>query len=574
MITRDDLLPMPLLAGLPVEQVDAIAARAADLTLEKDEWLIQEGEQAAFFFLLRGEVAVHKLMGGEERLINVLHPGDHFGEIPLMLGSTALASFRADQPTRVARLEVDDFHELILTSRALGDQLFSNMVQRLTRARDVTVGIPRIAITLVGQRWDPACHELRDFLARNRVTFTWVDLADEGAAARVPGGFADGTPCPLLVLEDGTRLMGPSLREAADHIPTLRTRPSVSAAEGCYDVVIVGGGPAGLAASVYGASEGLKTVLIEKLAPGGQAGTSTRIENYLGFPVGLSGDELSIRALRQAKRFEAEIVCAREAISLTPRGADGDNSTHMIGLDGDDCLRARAVVVATGVSWRRLRAEGVDRLIGRGVYYGAARTEAQRTRGRHIHLLGGGNSAGQAAMWFSNYADKVSMLVRGPSLAASMSQYLIDQLKTRRNVEIRFNTEVIAVDGQDHVEQITLRDRVGGIQHTELTGGVFILIGANAETDWLPAAIVRDTPGYICTGRDMLQALEERRRQGANGSGLGPSWALSRDPYLLETSVPGIFAAGDVRHGSIKRCASGVGEGSMAIAFVHQYLTR
>jgi thioredoxin reductase (NADPH) len=563
---------MPLLAGLPVGQVDAIAARAADLTLEKDECLLQEGEQAGFFFLLRGQISVYKEMGGAPRRINRFKPPAHFGEVPLLLGSPALASLCADEPSRVARLEADDFQELILTNRQLSDQLFRTMVERLTKARDIVVEVPHRSITLVGQRWDPACHELRNFLARNQVTVTWVDLGDEGATQRVPGGFAEGTACPLLVLDDGTRLITPSLREAADHIPALRTRPSVRADEGCYDVVIVGGGPAGLAASVYGASEGLKTVLIEKLAPGGQAGSSTRIENYLGFPVGLSGDELSTRALRQAKRFEAEIVCAREAVGLTPCEAD-DGLTHMIRLDGDDCVRARAVVLATGVSWRRLSAEGVDRLVGRGVYYGAARTEAQRTRGKHIHLLGGGNSAGQAAMWFSNYADKVSMLVRGPSLAASMSHYLIDQLKSRRNVEIRFNTEVLAVDGHEHVEQVTLRDRHKDTQRTEATGGVFILIGANAETDWLPPAIVRDTAGYVCAGRDMLQALEERILRGTDTGGAGPSWTLSRDPYLLETSVPGIFAAGDVRHGSIKRCASGVGEGSMAIAFVHQYLT-
>jgi thioredoxin reductase (NADPH) len=223
------------------------------------------------------------------------------------------------------------------------------------------------------------------------------------------------------------------------------------------------------------------------------------------------------------------------------------------------------VILAPGVSWRRLAAPGIDRLLGRGVYYGAARTEAHQVRGKHIHLLGGGNSAGQTAVWFANYAEQVSMLVRGRSLAASMSQYLIDQLATKRNVDLRFNTEVVAVDGRDHVEQLTLRDRVGGTQRTEPTGGVFILIGADAETGWLPPAIVRDTPGYVCTGRDMLQALE------AAGN-LGAGWTLPRDPYLLETSVAGIFAAGDVRHGSMKRVASGVGEGSMAIAFVHQYL--
>ena len=571
MITGDDLQSMPLLAGLPREQVDAIAARAADLNLEPGDWLVQEGEQAGFFFLINGQVSVHKLMAGEDRLINVFHPGDHFGEVPLMLGSTSLASLCADERSRVARLEVDDFQELILTSRALGDQLFNNLVQRLTRAHDVIVDIPRSAITLVGQRWDPACHDLRNFLARNRITFDWVDLADEGAVARIKGGLAEGTLCPLLVLPDGRRLTTPSPREVADSIG-LRTQASVSAEAGCYDVAIVGGGPAGLAAAVYGASEGLKTVLVEQLAPGGQAGASSRIENYLGFPTGLSGDELSLRAWRQAERFGAEIVRAREAVSLIPGGPDGGDSTHVIGLDGDECVRARAVILALGASWRKLDADGVGRLLGRGVYYGAARTEAQRTRGKQIHLLGGGNSAGQAAVWFSNYAQQITMLCRGPSLAASMSQYLIEQLKAHRNVEIRFNTEVIAVGGHDHVEQITLRDRAQNTERTEPTGGVFILIGAIAETDWLPAAIVRDTPGYICTGRDMLQALEERARAGAAGTGLGASWKMPRDPYLLETSVPGIFAAGDVRHGSIKRVASGVGEGSMAIAFVHQYL--
>jgi thioredoxin reductase (NADPH) len=243
----------------------------------------------------------------------------------------------------------------------------------------------------------------------------------------------------------------------------------------------------------------------------------------------------------------------------------------MVRLDGDECVRARAVVLALGVSWRRLDAEGIDRLVGRGVYYGAARTEAQRVRGKDVHLLGGGNSAGQSAVWFANYARQVTILVRGSSLAASMSQYLIDQLKTKRNVELRFNTEVVAVDGHDHVEQVTLLDRVQGTRRTEPTGGVFILIGADAETGWLPPAIVRDSPGYVCTGRDMLQALEAPARQGASGR-IDAAWTLPRDPYLLETSVPGIFAAGDVRHGSIKRVASGVGEGSMAIAFVHQYL--
>ena len=571
MITREDLQSVSLLADLPPEQVDAIAARAADLTLDPGDWLIREGELAAFFFLLRGRLAVFKSVAGADRQIGTYDPGVYLGEVPLLLNSPAIASLRAEAPSRVARLEADDFHELILSSQRLSDQLFATMVQRITRAREVTAAFPRTAITLVGQRWDPACHEVRNFLARNRVVYTWIDLADPDAGARVPGGLPADVVCPLLVFPDGSRLTTPTLRAVADRIG-LRTSLSVAAADGAYDVAIVGGGPAGLAAAVYGASEGLRTMLIERLAPGGQAGSSSRIENYLGFPTGLSGDELGARAWRQAERFGTEIVLAREAVGLAPAGgAEAGGPAHLVRLDGDECVRARAVVLALGVSWRRLDAEGIDRLVGRGVYYGAARTEAQRVRGKDVHLLGGGNSAGQSAVWFANYARQVTMLVRGPSLAASMSQYLIDQLKTKRNVELRFNTEVVAVDGHDHVEQVTVLDRVQGTRRTEPTGGVFILIGADAETGWLPPAIVRDSPGYVCTGRDMLQALEASARQGASGR-IDAAWTLPRDPYLLETSVPGIFAAGDVRHGSIKRVASGVGEGSMAIAFVHQYL--
>ncbi|HLQ23300.1 MAG TPA: FAD-dependent oxidoreductase [Gemmatimonadales bacterium] len=570
MITREDLRSVSLLAELPPEQVDAIAARAADLILDPGDWLIREGELAAFFFLLRGRLAVFKSVAGVDRQIGTYDPGVYLGEVPLLLNSPAIASLRAEEPSRVARLEADAFHELILCSQRLSDQLFATMVQRITRAREVTAAIPRTAITLVGERWDSACHEVRNFLARNRVVHTWIDLADPDAGARVPGGLPADVACPLLVFPDGSRLTTPTLREVAERIG-LRTSLSVAAADGAYDVAIVGGGPAGLAAAVYGASEGLKTMLIERLAPGGQAGSSSRIENYLGFPTGLSGDELSARAWRQAERFGTEIVLTREAVGLAPAGGTGaDGTVHLVRLDGDECVGARAVVLALGVSWRRLDAEGIDRLVGRGVYYGAARTEAQGVRGKHIHLLGGGNSAGQTAVWFASYARQVTMLVRGPSLAASMSQYLIDQLKTKRNVELRFNTEVAAVEGNDHVEQVTLLDRVQGTRSTEPTGGVFILIGADAETGWLPPAIVRDTPGYVCTGRDMLQVLETRARQPLSAE--GAAWTLPRDPYLLETSVPGIFAAGDVRHGSIKRVASGVGEGSMTIAFVHQYL--
>jgi thioredoxin reductase (NADPH) len=324
-------------------------------------------------------------------------------------------------------------------------------------------------------------------------------------------------------------------------------------------VAIVGGGPAGLAAAVYGASEGLATVLIEREAPGGQAGTSSRIENYLGFPIGLSGDELGARALQQARRFGTEILVAREVVGVDP-GQVGVE--HAVLLDGGERVRARSVVLASGVSWRRLEVPGAEGLVGRGIYYGAARTEALNCQGQHVFLVGGGNSAGQAAMFFASYARKVSLLARGADLADTMSHYLIRQLATKGNIEVRTRSRIVRVEGEQRLEHIVVEDRATGALSTEPASAVFVFIGADAETRWLPEAIIRDDGGYVCTGRDVLDLITKDRSP----------WALARDPHLLETSVPGIFAAGDVRHGSMKRVASGVGEGSMAIAFVHQFL--
>jgi thioredoxin reductase (NADPH) len=322
---------------------------------------------------------------------------------------------------------------------------------------------------------------------------------------------------------------------------------------------VIGGGPAGLAAAVYGASEGLRTILIERESPGGQAGTSSRIENYLGFPTGVSGDELGGRALRQAKRFGAEILVAREVTGIE---ADPARRERAVRLDGGGCVTAKTIVLATGVSWRELEIPGSEALLGRGVYYGAARTEALGTVGQDIFLVGGGNSAGQAAMFFANYARSVTLLVRGASLEATMSRYLIEQLASKANIQVRTSHRILRIEGSEHVEQIVVENRATGEVHAEPAAAVFVFIGADAKTAWLPAAVIRDEHGYVCTGRDVTDLVAE-----ANGH-----WLLERDPYLLETSVPGVFAAGDVRHGSIKRVAAGVGEGSMAIAFVHQYL--
>jgi thioredoxin reductase (NADPH) len=317
-----------------------------------------------------------------------------------------------------------------------------------------------------------------------------------------------------------------------------------------YDVVIVGGGPAGLAAAVYGASEGLRTIVIEREAPGGQAGTSSRIENYLGFPSGVSGDELAGRALAQARRLGAEILVTRSITRI-------DAPMRQVHLDGGDVIGAQTIILACGVSWRRLPIEGFERLAGKGISYGAARSEAPNAHGTDVHIVGAGNSAGQAALFFSTHARSVTILCRGDTLDRSMSSYLVDQLATHSNIEVMFETEVEAVHGDVSLQAIDVHNSATGETTRLESGGLFIFIGADAETAWLPPEIALDRRGFVLTGADVRVA--ER-------------WELDRDPYLLETSVPGVFACGDVRLGPVKRVAAAVGEGSMAIAFVHQYL--
>ena len=554
MITAQQLQATPLLAAVPEQELSVLASRAADVYLRQGDWLMQEGEVPAFFIVLSGRITVSKFVGGIERVIAHYRPGDYMGEVPLLLGAPALASLRAEEPTRVARLDPDDFHELIASCSNLNAQIMRTMATRVGYLQQMAVETPIATVKLIGHRFDLACHALRDFLARNRVSFRWHDIHDPEARTGLAVTPDPAEAYPVVVLPDGTRLATPTFRTVAERLG-LQTRPS----DGRYDVAVVGAGPAGLAAAVYGASEGLRTILVERHAPGGQAGTSSRIENYLGFPTGVAGDELGNRALQQAKRFGAEIVVARDVVGMA---ADPREATRALLLDGNNRIDARAIVIANGVSWRKLEVFGAEGLVGRGIYYGAARTEALATRGLDIFLIGGGNSAGQAAMFFADYARTVTILIRGPSLAASMSHYLIAQLATKSNVAIEPSSKVVGVEGDDHLEAIVIEKGRGGVRRRAETQALFVFIGADADTAWLPSAVIRDERGYVCTGRDVLDLVE--RRQG--------TWPLARDPYLLETSVPGVFAAGDVRHGSIKRVASGVGEGSMAVAFIHQYL--
>ena len=548
MITPDMLCSLPIFAMLDAADLQDVAAAAADVHLVACEWLISEGEQPAFFVLLEGGLEVTKSVGGNEQIINHYEKGDYFGEVPILLGTTAIANLRAETDARVLRLDADDFHTLVSHSEKFAAKILQTMTRRVQHLQHLAFETPANRTLIVGRPADLECHDLRQFLAGNHVSYRWLDPDDPLAARSIPAQANEG-PYPVVVLPDDTAMKNPSRRDIADRLG-LQTKPTQKS----YDVVIVGGGPAGLAAAVYGASEGLRTLMIEREAPGGQAGTSSRIENYLGFPTGLSGDELGTRALQQAKRFGTEIVVARNVTRV--RCADG---THWITLNDQDEIETRTIILATGVSWRTLDVPGADKHVSRGIYYGAARTEALSVRGKDVYLIGGGNSAGQAAMFFSSYASCVTLLIRGETIEAGMSQYLIDQLRTKDNVRVQLNTGVQEVHGEAHLEAITTCDSKTGATARLETDSLFVFIGADAETAWLPDDIARDDRGYLLTGAD------------AQASG---KWRLDRDAYLLESSVPGIFAAGDVRHGSVKRVASGVGEGSMAIAFIHQYLAQ
>ena len=548
MLTADDVGRIPLFASLSTHERERLARAAADVVLDPGECAASVGDLPALFGLLDGTVEAVRHVDGNEEVVGERSPGDIFGEVPVALGTSFPVDFRARTRVRVMRVEPPDYHAVAALAPEVAAELGRLAVHRMggpkgLQALAAEQRPPRAVV--VGSRLSAECAELRRFLDRNRVSFGWIRPDDEDATERWEGPLPSEEDCPAIRVVGGKTVVRPQLRRVAELLE-LSTEPKWPD----YETVVIGAGPAGLAAGVYGASEGLSTIVVEREAPGGQAGTSSRIENYLGFHTGITGEELAKRALEQARRLGAEILVTRAIERVDP-------ASRQVYLDGGDVLRAKTIIIACGVSWRQLGVDGFDRLAGKGIFYGASRGEAPAAHGLDVHLVGAGNSAGQAALNFAKHAKTVTIHCRGDRLQKSMSQYLVDQLAARSNIDVQLRTQVTAAHGENALEAIDVHDARTGETTTVGCDAVYVFIGADAETGWLPPEIALDERGFVLTGPDATSA-------GA--------WPLDRDPYLLEASVPGIFACGDVRSGPVKRVAAAVGEGSMAIAFVHQYL--
>jgi thioredoxin reductase (NADPH) len=459
----------------------------------------------------------------------------------------------ADTGAAIDAINVVDLDYYLLKPWDPPEEKFYPVIDGLLESWNADDHTPVPETKVIGHRWSARSHEVRDFLARNQVPYRMFNVDEPEGERLLAAAGQDGCRLPVVITVGGGCLVEPSDTELAAEAGL-----TVDPSEEFYDLIVIGGGPAGLGAAVYGASEGLRTVLVERTATGGQAGQSSRIENYLGFPDGVSGSQLTDRARRQALKFGAELLTTRDAAALEVTGAA--RTVHF--ADGGK-IAAHTVVLATGVSYRQLDAPGLADLTGRGVYYGSALTEAAACAGEDVYIVGGANSAGQAAVYFARSARSVTMLVRGASLQSSMSSYLIDQIAAIPNITVRTCVEVTAAAGDDHLERLDLRDRNTGDTETVETPSLFIFIGAAPRTDWLDGVVLRDRNGFVVAGPDLV--VEGKRPSG---------WAAERDPYHLETSVPGVFVAGDVRADSVKRVASAVGEGAMAVTLVHRYLEK
>jgi thioredoxin reductase (NADPH) len=505
MLTAGDVRAIPLFSTLPEIEIERLAQIAADVHLEAGEFAVPEGGERALYAVIAGKIQVVKLIDGVERTLGWRVPGAIFGEVPLTLGTPFPGGYRASEASRVMRIDAQQYYTLAAAAPDISLKVSALARERIGGLQGIAAEAPKPRVTMFSHRWDTDCADLRRFLAGNQITYEWATPDSPDVWMKWSKERPADADCPMLRLADGTVIARPNARELAERLG-LQTRPGIAE----YDTVIIGGGPAGLAAAVYGASEGLRTLVVEREAPGGQAGTSSRIENYLGFPNGVSGDELASRALRQARRLGAEILVTRSVSRIDP-------VTRKIFIDGDEMVSARTIILASGVTWRRLTIDGF---------------EADATHGQDIHLIGAGNSAGQAALFFANHARKVTLVVRGGALEKGMSNYLVEQLRRKSNIAVRLNSEVLAVQADNHLTAVDIIDRISKETCRENCGGLFVFIGADAETQWIPEEIARDGHGYILTGDDVVKSGR---------------WSHHRDPYLLESSVPGIFACGDVR---------------------------
>jgi thioredoxin reductase (NADPH) len=459
----------------------------------------------------------------------------------------------ADTDAAINAINVVDLDHYLLKPWDPPEEKLYPVVDGLLEAWEATDHRRVPETKVVGHRWSARSSEVREFLARNQVPYRWYASDEPEGERLLEAAQADGRRLPVVITPDGEALIEPADSELASRVG-LATTPS----KDFYDLIVIGGGPAGLGAAVYGASEGLRTVLVERTATGGQAGQSSRIENYLGFPDGVSGAQLTDRARRQAAKFGAEVLTTRDVIDLEVNG-----SARSVRFADGSGIDAHTVILATGVSYRRLAAPGLDEMTGRGVYYGSALTEAAACSGQDVFIVGGANSAGQAAVYLSRGAKSVTILVRGPALERSMSYYLIQQIRDIPTISVRTCTEVVGGEGTDHLERLTLRDTSTGATETVSAQWLFLFIGAAPLTDWLDGVVERDPLGFVVAGPDL--SVEGQPPRG---------WALDRAPYHLETSVPGVFVAGDARAESAKRVASAVGEGAMAVMLVHRYLEK
>ena len=532
------------------EQINLIAREAEPIGFAAGEVLIEEGDgDFCFYVVQEGSISITETSTGEEREIAVHGPGEFTGDIDMLSGKRSFFQAAGKAEGRALKLGGEQLREVIRAHSSLGDLLLNAFLTR----REQLLESDFAGVRVIGSRWSQDTFRIRDFLARNHVPFTWLDLErDQDVEVLLKQLGVDPEETPIILYGNREPLKNPSNQQLAE-IAGFATQPD----DELYDLVVVGGGPAGLAAAVYGASEGLKTLVVEESAPGGQASWSSKIENYLGFPTGLSGSELAERAVIQAEKFGVQLLTARCAERLAT-----EESIKVITLDRDEIVRTRTVVIATGAAYRRLPLENLAQYEGSSIFYSATATEATACQSSDVAIVGGGNSAGQAAVFLSQYAHRVHIFIRGDSLASSMSRYLTRRIEQADNIHLAPHTEVTALHGDSALERITVENNQTGETQDYDVASLFVFIGAKPHTEWLDGVVEMDDKGFIKTGNDL---------DGFRGNGTP---LPNRPPFHLETSLPGVFAAGDVRANSVKRVASAVGEGSMAVQFIHQVLEK